>query len=140
VTIQNFNELVKNHNFAKKALSEFDNSSEKSIIDWLIKYEKSNLSFLSGYEKTENWQKTNLIIFTNGETFFETAGEIQLYKNVLVDIKEYKESIQFSDLFSKYYWVYEKSMPQLKNYLKSMEILESNYPNIYQHVVCILTF
>tara|TARA_R110002051_G_scaffold261110_1_gene321018 strand:- start:1732 stop:2832 length:1101 start_codon:yes stop_codon:yes gene_type:complete len=114
VTIENFNELTKNHNSAKKALAEFDNSSEKSMIDWLIKYEKSNLRFTSGYEKAKNWDKTNLIIFKNGETFFETGGEIEIYKNVLVDIKEYKESIEFSDLFSKHYWEYEKKYAPTK--------------------------
>lgn len=118
VTIKNFNELVKNHNSAKKALAEFDNSSEKSIIDWLIKYEKSNLRFSSGYEKTETWEKTNLILFKNGETFFETGGEIELFNNVLVDIKECKESIEFSDLFSKHYWGFEKK------YVPTKELFE----------------
>src|SRR5690554_6123443 len=114
VTIENFNELVKNHNSANKAVAEFDNSSEKSIIDWLIKYEKSNLRFSSGYEKTETWEKTNLILFKNGETFFETGGEIKLYNNVLVDIKECKESIEFSDLFSKHYWEFERKYAPTK--------------------------
>ena len=114
VTIENFNELVKNLNSANKALAEFDNSNEKSIIDWLIKYEKSNLRFSSGYEKTENWEKTNLILFKNGETFFETGGEIKLFNNVLVDIKECKESIEFSDLFSKNYWEFEKKYAPTK--------------------------
>jgi hypothetical protein len=141
VTIKNFNELVESHNSAKKALTEFDNSSEKSMIDWLIKYEKSNLRFLSGYEKTENWQKTNLIIFTNGETFFETAGEIQLYNNVLVDIKEYKESIQFSDLFIKHYWEYEKKYAPTKELFEiygDFEIELSEYlsaRNLYPEIL-----
>lgn len=114
VTIENFNELAENHNSAKKALAEFDNSNEKSIIDWLIKYEKSNLRFSSGYEKTESWEKTNLILFKNGETFFETGGEIKLFNNVLVDITDCKESIEFSDLFSKHYWEFEKKYAPTK--------------------------
>ena len=114
VTIENFIKLVNNHNSAKKALSEFDDSSEKSMIDWLMKYEKSNLRFSSGYEKTETWEKTNLILFKNGETFFETGGEIKLFNNVLVDIKECKESIEFSDLFSKHYWEFEKKYAPTK--------------------------
>lgn len=114
VTIENFEKLVSNHISAKKALAEFDNSNEKSIVDWLIKYEKSNLRFSSGYEKTENWEKTNLILFKNGETFFETGGEIKLFNNVLVDIKECKESIEFSDLFSKHYWEFEKKYAPTK--------------------------
>ena len=108
VTIENFNELVNNHNSAKKALSKFDNSTEKSIIDWLIKYENSRIGVSGGYEKTENWKKTNLILFKNGETFFETGGKIKLYKNILVDIKKYKETIDFTVLFQKYFWEYEK--------------------------------
>lgn len=114
VTIENFDKLVRNHISAKKALAEFDNSNEKSIVDWLIKYEKSNLRFSSGYEKTENWEKTNLILFKNGETFFETGGEIKLFNNVLVDIKECKESIEISDLFSKHYWEFEKKYAPTK--------------------------
>ncbi|MCD8435960.1 hypothetical protein [Tenacibaculum piscium] len=114
VTIENFNKLVKNLDPAGQALSEFDDSSEKSMIDWLMKYEKSNLRFLSGYEKTETWEKTNLILFKNGETFFETGGEIKLFNNVLVDIKECKESIEFSDLFSKHYWEFEKKYAPTK--------------------------
>lgn len=141
VTIENFNELVKNHNSANKALAEFNNSSEKSMIDWLIKYEKSNLRFSSGYEKTKNWEKTNLIIFKNGETFFETGGEIKLFNNVLVDIKEYKESIQFSDLFSKYYWEYEKKYAPTKELFEAygdFEIELSEYlsaRNLYPEIL-----
>jgi hypothetical protein len=141
VTIENFNELTKNHNSAKKALAKFDNSSEKSMIDWLIKYEKSNLRFTSGYEKTENWEKTNLILFKNGETFFETGGEINLYNNVLVDIKEYKESIQFSDLFSKHYWEYEKKYAPTKELFEvygDFEIEISEYlsaRNLYPEIL-----
>jgi hypothetical protein len=108
VTIENFDKLVRNHISAKKALSEFDNSNEKSVIGWLIKYENSRLGVSGGYEKTENWKKTNLIFFKNGETFFETGGKIKLYKNILVDIKKYKETIDFTVLFHKYFWEYEK--------------------------------
>ena len=112
VTIKNFNELVNNHNSSKQALSEFDNSNEKSIIDWLIKYENSRIGVSGGYEKTENWQKTNLILFKNGETFFETGGEVKLYKNILIDVKNYKETVEFTDLYNKYFWEYEnKYMP-----------------------------
>jgi hypothetical protein len=108
ITVENFNDLVNNHNSAKQALSEFDNSKEKSIIDWLIKYENTGIGVSRGYVKTENWKKTNLILFKNGETFFETGGEIKLYKNVLVDVKKYKETIGFTDLYHKYFWEFEK--------------------------------
>ncbi|REE07611.1 hypothetical protein DFQ09_1201 [Winogradskyella pacifica] len=141
VTIENFNELAKNQNSGKKALVEFDNSSEKSMIDWLLKYEKSNLRFSSGYEKTENWKKTNLILFKNGETFFETGGEIKLFNNVLVDIKKCKESIEFSDLFSKHYWEYEKKYAPTKELFEvygDFEIELSEYlsaRNLYPEIL-----
>ncbi|WP_179318841.1 hypothetical protein [Winogradskyella helgolandensis] len=141
MTIENFNELVKNHNSAKKALAEFDSSSEKSMIDWLIKYEKSKLRFTNGYEKTKNWEKTNLILFKNGETFFETGGEIKLYNHVLVDIKEYKESVLFSDIFSKYYWEYEKKYAPTKELFEvygDFEIELSEYlsaRNLYPEIL-----
>jgi hypothetical protein len=111
------------------------------MIDWLIKYEKSNLRFSSGHEKTKNWEKTNLILFKNGETFFETGGEIKLYKNVLVDIKEYKELIQFSDLFGKHYWEYEKKYSPTKELFEvygDFEIELSEYlsaRNLYPEIL-----
>ena len=103
--------------------------------------EKSSLRYSSGYKKTENWEKTNLILFKNGETFFETGGEIKLYKNVLVDIRQCKESIQFSDLFSKYYWEYEKKYAPTKELFEvygGFEIELSEYlsaRNLYPEIL-----
>jgi hypothetical protein len=141
VTIENFNELVNNHNSAKKALAKFDDSTEKSMIDWLIKYENSGVGVSRGYEKTENWKKTNLILFKNGETFFETGGEIKLFNNVLVDIKQCKESVEFSDLFSKHYWEFEKKYAPTKELFElygDFEIELSEYlsaRNLYPEIL-----
>tara|TARA_R110002110_G_scaffold89504_2_gene233093 strand:- start:541 stop:1605 length:1065 start_codon:yes stop_codon:yes gene_type:complete len=141
VTIENFNELVNNHNSAKKALAKFDDSTEKSMIDWLIKYENSGVGVSRGYEKTENWKKTNLILFKNGETFFETGGEIKLYKKVLIDVKKYKETIDFTDLYHKYFWEYEKKYSPTKELFEvygDFEIELSEYlsaRNLYPEIL-----
>ena len=118
VTTENFNELVINHSSTKKAFAEFDNSNEKSIIDWLIKYENSGIGVSRGYKKTENWKKTNLILFKNGETFFETGGKVKLYKNILINVKNYKETLEFTDLFNKHFWEYEKKYTPTKEMIE----------------------
>ncbi|MBZ9652667.1 hypothetical protein [Psychroflexus montanilacus] len=82
--------LVYNHNhnsIATNALKEFDDinkGEEKSIVLWLLKHKNEN--FFS-FKKTDNWQKTGLIIFDDES-------------NVIIDCSDCLDSFLYEDLYS----------------------------------------
>lgn len=98
--------IKKDNPLAGKALTEFNNfeiSEQKKIINWLLKYKENQVyTASSSYSKTENWDKTNFIIFKNREDIFNDG--LKYYDNIIIDIKGYLNSIKFGEIYSKYYY------------------------------------
>ena len=99
-SVGNINDLIKYHNFAQKAMQEYNKinfKNENEVIEWLIKYENNELYIFFGFIVTENWKKTNFILFNNIKSDFE---------NIIIDVKEYKESVDFANNYSDLYYDY----------------------------------
>jgi len=79
--------LKTHHQIAKKAIEEF-NSVERSTSEeymvWLTKYQDNYVRLSASYNEFEKLDNNSLIVIN---------------KNVIVDVKKYKESIYFIDLF-----------------------------------------
>ena len=90
---------------AEKAIFEFYNikiTNSKELISWLLKYRGNQIYFaISSFTKTKNWQETNFVIFKNKEDIFNYG--LKYYENIIIDIKGYKKSIEFGEIYSKYY-------------------------------------
>lgn len=103
---QNILSIKKDNPLAEKALTELNNfeiSEQKKIINWLLKYKENQVySASSSYKKTENWNKTNFLIFKNGEDIFNDG--LKYYDNIIIDIKSYLNSIRFGEIYSKFYY------------------------------------
>ena len=91
-------EIITSHDFAKKAMQEFDDldsSNESELIKWLLKYEDNKLDY-GDYEKVENWEQNNLILHA-------------MSKSIVIDCSKYVVSLQFSEIHPKHYWeLFEK--------------------------------
>ncbi len=97
--------LKKEIKIAEKALTELNNfeiSEHKKLIKWLLKFKDNKVFNAStSYTKTDNINKTNFIIFKNGEDIFNDG--LKYYENIVIDIKGYLNSIKFGEIYSKYY-------------------------------------
>jgi len=97
--------LKKEKLLAEKALFEFNSvkiSNDIEVINWLIKYKENQIYYaLSSFTKTKNWNETNFVIFENQEDFFNYG--LKYYENIIIDIRGYKNSIEFGEIYSKYY-------------------------------------
>ena len=102
--MRNVFSLKKDNSLAKKALAELNNidiSNHKKVINWLVKYKESDVNLASlSYTKTDNWNKTNFLIFKNSEDYFDEGSKC--YDNIIIDIKGYLDSIKFGEIYSKY--------------------------------------
>ncbi|SFU42076.1 hypothetical protein SAMN05216480_10340 [Pustulibacterium marinum] len=111
---KNISSIKKDNFLAKKALAEFNNfqiSDHKKLINWLLKYKKNQVyNASSNYTKTENWNKTNLIIFKNREDIFNDG--LKDYNNIIIDIKGYLNSIKFGEIYSQYYYEFYNEIKQ----------------------------
>jgi hypothetical protein len=111
INVSNIYDIIKFNSMASKAMSEFEKIKRENkfgIIDWLIKYENNELYVFYGYEILDNWKTNNLIKLINSE-----------YENVVIDIKEYKQSIGFASTYSDLYYSY------MEEYHPTKEIFET---------------
>jgi len=98
--------LKKGKKLAEKALTElasFEIFEHRKLINWLLKYKENEVFNAStSYIKTDNLDKTNFVIFKNGEDFFKDG--LKNYENIVIDIKGYLSSLKFGEIYSKYYY------------------------------------
>ncbi len=91
---------------AQKALSDFELfnvSDEQKLINWLLKYQRNELFHAgSNYSTTENWKKTNLVIFKNHEDILNDG--FKFYENIIIDITGCNTSALFVENYSHYYY------------------------------------
>jgi hypothetical protein len=111
---QNIISIKKDYFLAEKALTELDNfeiSDQKKLISWLLKYKDNQVYSASlSYLKTDNWNKTNFIIFKNEEDIFNDG--LKYYHNIIIDIKGCLNSIRFGEIYSKYYYEFYNEIEQ----------------------------
>ncbi len=97
--------MYSENKLVEKALFEFNNikiSNDYELINWLKKYKENQIYFaLSSFTKTKNWRETNFVLFKNREDIFNYG--LKYYDNIIIDIKGYKKSIEFGEIYSKYY-------------------------------------
>jgi hypothetical protein len=102
---QYISSLKSENKIAEKAIFEFNNikiTNSNELISWILKYKENQIYFaISSFTKTENWQETNFVIFKNQEDIFNYG--LKYYENIIIDIKGYKNSIEFGEIYSKYY-------------------------------------
>lgn len=114
LSTQHILSLKKEKSLAEKALIELNNfeiSEQKELINWLLKYRENQVfNASSNYTKTENWNKTNFIIFKNGEDIFNDG--LKYYDNIIIDTKGYLNSIKFGEIYSKYYYKFYNEIEQ----------------------------
>lgn len=113
-SVQNILSIKKDNSLAEKALTDlnsFDISEQKKLIIWLLKYKENQVyTASSSYSKTDNWDKTNFIIFKNEEDIFNDG--LKYYDNIIIDIKGYLNSIKFGEIYSKYYYEFYNEIEQ----------------------------
>lgn len=117
VTVKSIYDIIKYNPMASKAMDEFEKiekENEFGIIDWLIKHENNELYVISGYEILENWKTNNLIKLINSEFDEEDTK----YENVIIEVKRYKQSIEFSLTYADLYYTY------MEKYHPTKEIFE----------------
>jgi hypothetical protein len=106
--------VKKDNSLAEKALTELNNfqiSEHKKLINWLLKYKENQIyTSSSSYTKTENWDKTNFIIFKNEEDIFNDG--LKYYNNIIIDIKGCLNSIRFGEIYSKYFYEFYNEIEQ----------------------------
>lgn len=102
---QYISSLKSENKIAEKAIFEFNNikiTNSNELISWILKYKENKIYFaISSFTKTKNWQETNFVIFKNREDIFNYG--LKYYDNIIIDIKGYKNSIEFGEIYSKYY-------------------------------------
>lgn len=93
---------------AELAMAEFKNiklSNEKELIDWLIKFKENELFYGSGFDLTENWKQTSLLLYRNREPL--PSENLNFYENIILDINGYQDSVEFSQVYNKYYFKFD---------------------------------
>ncbi len=97
--------------FCKLAMLEFNSlntANEKEIINWLIEFKENKLLFETGFELTKNWKKTHLLTYKNSEDFINEG--LKFYENIIIDVEDYLDSVEFSQVYTKYYFRFEKEV------------------------------
>lgn len=107
-TVDDLHVVIEYNTMASLAMVEFeklDKENEIRIIDWLIKFENNELYENYCYEVIDN-QETLYLIKLLDSKFTEK------HKNVIIDVKSYKESIVFYKTYKNLYDIYlEKYHP-----------------------------
>lgn len=93
-SITGLKEYLQFHCLAKEALKEFkiiDNTSERQLLKWLVKYEKTGM---------------DLILFAYDGINFEHPNKTEYFKvrDLKISISDFKHIAKFKFLFDRYYW------------------------------------
>jgi len=108
--------LKKENTLADLAITEFktiNTRNAKEVIDWLFRFKENELFYGSGFELTNNWRKTSLLVYKNSESL--PNENLKFYSNVIIDVSGFHASVEFSQVYNKYYFRFYDEIQLLKN-------------------------